>query len=72
MDELHRRVVGRIKRVAREKRIAASHLPDRAGVARSHYWEVMAGKRSPTLKWLAKIADALDVDVGELIVKKSR
>lgn len=68
MDELHQRVVDRIREVARKRRIAVTHLPDRAGVGRSHFWEVMAGRASPTLAWLARIAVALDVDAGELVV----
>ncbi len=39
-----------------------SHLADRAGVTRSHLWNVMAGRASPTVQWLAKIAAVLDVD----------
>jgi transcriptional regulator with XRE-family HTH domain len=39
----------------------------RAGVSRSHFWEVMAGHRSPTLKWLSKIAASLEVDASVLL-----
>ena len=45
-----------------------THLPDRAAVGRSHFREVMAGRSSPTLVWLARVAAALDVDPGELVV----
>ena len=69
MDELHQRVVRRVRELAREKKIPLSHLPDRAAVARSHFWDVLAGKKSPTLKWLVRIAEALDVDPGELVAK---
>jgi transcriptional regulator with XRE-family HTH domain len=67
VDELHRRVVTRIREVAEERGIPLTHLPDRAGVARSHFWDVLAGRKSPTLAWLAKIATALDVDAGALV-----
>ena len=50
-----------------EKKISLSHLPDRAGVARSHFWEVLGGRKSPTLTWIAKVAGALDIDAGELL-----
>jgi hypothetical protein len=67
VDELHQRVVDRIREVAEKRQIPVTHLPDRAGVGRSHFWEVMAGRASPTLAWLARIAVALDVDVEELV-----
>ena len=70
MDELHRRVVTRIREVAEERGIPLTHLPDRAGVARSHFWDVLAGRKSPTLAWLGKIAAALEVDAGVLVTPR--
>jgi transcriptional regulator with XRE-family HTH domain len=67
-EELNQRVAKRIRTIARERRIPVTHLPDRAAVGRSHFWEVMAGRSSPTLEWLARVAAALDVDPGELVV----
>ena len=69
MDELHRRVTRRIREIAKTRDILVTHLPDRSDVSRSHFFDVMAGKKSPTLEWLAKIASALDVDPGELFTK---
>lgn len=51
----------------RASKVPVSHLPDRAGVSRSHFWEVMAGHKSPTLKWLGKIAASLEVDASVLL-----
>jgi hypothetical protein len=68
VDELHQRVTDRIREIAEERRIPVTHLPDHADVGRSHFWEVMAGRSSPTLAWLGKIASALDVDTAELVV----
>lgn len=70
MDELHQRVVRRIRALARERKIPVSHLPDRADVARSHFFDVLAGRKSPTLAWLQRIAVALDVDAGDLVAKE--
>ncbi len=67
MDELQARVVARIRELAKASRLAVSHLPDHAGVSRSHFWEVMAGRKSPTLQWLDRIAVALSVDAVELL-----
>lgn len=71
VDELHERVVGRIREIAAERRIPLSHLPDRAAVSRSHFWDVMAGRKSPTLYWLGRIADALGADPAELLERKA-
>jgi hypothetical protein len=43
-------------------------LDDRLnGVSRAHFWNVMKGRRSPTLRWIARLAVALEVDPSELI-----
>jgi transcriptional regulator with XRE-family HTH domain len=44
-----------------------THLPDRAGVSVTHYFAILAGKSSPTLLWLEKIARVLKVPVRELL-----
>lgn len=67
MDELHQRVVDRIRKLADERGIPITHLPERARVGRSHFFGVMAGSSSPTLTWLARIAAALEVDVEDLV-----
>ena len=67
MDELHERVIEHIRQLAEARAIPLSHLPDRAAVARSHFWDVMAGRKSPTLSWLERIAEVLEVDVAELL-----
>ncbi len=67
MDELHQRVARRIREVAKAAKVPVTHLPDRAGVSRSHFWEVMAGRKSPTRKWLGKIATTLNVDASVLV-----
>lgn len=67
MDELHQRVADRIREIAERRKLPVTHLPDRAGVGRSHFWDVIAGRSSPTLAWLVRVAAALDVDVAELL-----
>jgi DNA-binding Xre family transcriptional regulator len=69
-DLLHRRVTARIRKLAETKDWPLSDLPDHAAVARSHFWNVMAHKKSPTLMWLGKIAKALDVDVEDLVARR--
>jgi transcriptional regulator with XRE-family HTH domain len=66
MDELHRQVAARIRAQARKKRWSANQVADFAGLGRGYLSEVLAGKKSPTLRTLAKIASALDVPLKEL------
>ena len=67
MDDLHQRLADNIRRISEERGIVLTHLPDRSGVSRAHFFNVLAGNKSPTLGWLAKVAAALDVDPVELL-----
>jgi transcriptional regulator with XRE-family HTH domain len=67
VEELKDRVVQRVREAAAARGIPLTHLPDRAGVSRSHFWDVLAGRASPTLKWLARVASALDVPPAQLL-----
>lgn len=67
MDELHQRVASRIRELAETRGLALNHLADRAAVSRVHLYDVLAGRKSPTLKFLGKLAGTLEVDVSELV-----
>lgn len=55
-------------RTAMDKRgWSANQLADFAGVARGFLSELLAGKKSPSLRTLAKIAAALDVSLRDLV-----
>lgn len=69
MDEVHRRLARHIRELAKARRIRITHLPDRAAVSRSYFWDVLKGKNSPTLLWLERIAAALGVDVEDLVAR---
>jgi transcriptional regulator with XRE-family HTH domain len=66
VDEAHARLAARIRDLADERGLALSILADRAGVARGHFFAVLAGRSSPTVEWLVKIATVLEVDIQEL------
>ncbi|HZS40851.1 MAG TPA: helix-turn-helix transcriptional regulator [Polyangia bacterium] len=72
MDALHKRLAQNIRARARALGIPLTHLADRAGVSRANLWTVLNGGNSPTLKWMAKVADALDCDAAELVAKTPR
>lgn len=44
-----------------------SHLAARAGISRSSMLEVMGGRASPTLDWVQRVAEVLEVEPIELL-----
>ena len=70
MDASHKRLAKNIRARARALEIPLSHIPDRAGINRAHFWTVLKGTSSPTLKWIVKVAATLDCDAADLLAKK--
>jgi len=66
-DEIHCRLVERVRALAKAKGLQLSHVPDLAGVTRSHFWDVLGSRKSPTLAWLSKVAEALSCEPWELL-----
>lgn len=60
-NELHARVVARIRQLAEAKGISVSQLIDHGGFTRSHVYAILNGDQSPTLIWLVRVAEALEV-----------
>jgi transcriptional regulator with XRE-family HTH domain len=67
MDDLHRLTIARIRAAARKKKWSANQLADFAGLGRGYMSEILAGKKSPTLRTLGKIAGALETSVKSLL-----
>ncbi len=51
----------------RDKRLSVNRLADFSGIGRGGLSEILAGKSSPTLRTLGRIADALGVAVRDLL-----
>ncbi len=71
-DEVRWRIARRIRELARAKQVPLTHLADRAGVSRGHLWNVLRGTKQPTIGWLVKIGNALDVDVADLLARPAK
>ena len=67
MDEVHQRIAEQIRELARRRKILLTHLPQRAGVSETHFFMVLRGDRSPTVRWLTQIAAVLECDVADLL-----
>ncbi|HVE86656.1 MAG TPA: LexA family transcriptional regulator [Myxococcales bacterium] len=59
--------MARIRAASKAPGVQLTHVPDLAGVSRSHFWDVLAGRKSPTVTWLTKIAVALRCEPAELL-----
>ena len=56
----------RIKEICKEKGIAINELADRVEMSRVSISNMIAGRQSPPLSTLEKIADVLNVEVADL------
>lgn len=68
-DALHRGLAEAIRRLVRRRKLSLNKLADFAGISRSHLARILKCESSPSLAVVAKIAEALDVDVAELLAK---
>jgi SOS-response transcriptional repressor LexA len=71
-DEVHRRLVAQVRVAAKARGVQLTHVPDLAGVSRSHFWDVLAGRKSPTVSWLSKVAVALRSEPSDLLSVSGR
>lgn len=67
MDELHQNLARTIRKIAGQRGITLTHLADFSGTSRSHFWNILACRNSPTVSWLSAIAKALGVEPWELL-----
>lgn len=52
--------------VRTERGLSAKELSRRSGISRTHILRIENEWSNPTLRFLCKLADAMDVEVGEL------
>ena len=65
--DIHVLAVHWIEHYAARKRYSINRLADFAGISRSYMSTILRQKNSPSLRTLQKIADALDVEVRDLL-----
>lgn len=66
-EQARHRVATRIRELSARRKTSLNALADRAGTSPSYLYAVLAGEKSPTVDWLARIAEALRVDIHELL-----
>lgn len=58
-----------LRRIRRERDLSQEALADMAGLARNHVSELERARRDPRLSTLVLLADALEIGVGDLMVR---
>jgi len=59
------RVSGRIKAFIKQRKTTAEQVAFIAGISKSYLSAILRCKKSPTIRVLAKIAEALEVDIKD-------
>lgn len=67
MDALHRKFAKRMRELMVRRKLSINRLADFSGLGRGRVSEILAGKSSPTLRTLGRLAEALDVPVRDLM-----
>lgn len=57
-----------IKKLRKEKKLTQVDLAYSCGFEKQNMQRIESGKSSPTLKTLLKIADALEIDIRDLMI----
>lgn len=69
-DPLHRQFAANVQRLMLERGLSVNKLADFSGIGRGRLSDILAGKGSPTLRTVGRVADALGVTAAELVVSK--
>ena len=59
-----------LRQILKERRITIGQLSEASGISQSNLSNYMAGKVSPTLDTLNRIAKSLDIDISDLFRKE--
>jgi transcriptional regulator with XRE-family HTH domain len=68
MDDRRRLLGARIRELRAERRLSQERLAEMMGANVTYVSSVERGKENPTLDYLIKVADALEVDLVDLFV----
>jgi transcriptional regulator with XRE-family HTH domain len=66
-DAIRARLAERIREACKARDLPVSRLATEAGVSRNHLFAVLAGRKAPTVDYLARLAQVLELDPSALI-----
>ncbi len=72
MHTIHRQFGYRVRKLREAKGLSQEELAFKAGVHRTYLGGIERGERNPSLKNIAAIAEALDIDLSELFLFEKR
>jgi transcriptional regulator with XRE-family HTH domain len=67
VDALHRKLGSNLRRLVDERGLTLAYVADFSGIGRGRMSEYVAGKRSPTIRTLSRIAATLGVTIKEIL-----
>lgn len=70
-DAIRARLASRIREACTSRNLSVSQLAAQAGVSRNHLFAILAGSKAPTVDYLARLAEVLELDPSALIGPKT-
>ena len=67
LARIHTVLVSNIRAFAAKRKMPVSHVADRAGISVGNLSDILNEKVNPTIYIVEQIADALEVDVADLL-----
>ncbi len=68
-NDLRARLGARVRELRKARRLTQEQLGERAGLSYKFLGEIERGLANPTISTLANLASALDLDIGDLLVR---
>jgi transcriptional regulator with XRE-family HTH domain len=65
---ISRQLGKRIRQLRKAKGWSQEHLAEQAGMHRTYMWGIEQGLRNPSLRHLARVAEALNTSIAELFL----
>lgn len=72
INDLRRIVARNLQRLCKQRDLSLTMLADRAVVNTSYLYRVVNMESSPTVDWLCKVAEVLQVEPYELLKNKKK
>ncbi|MEX1367508.1 MAG: helix-turn-helix transcriptional regulator [Nannocystaceae bacterium] len=69
-EQTRARLAARIREACKARKITITHLAATSGMSRNHLFGILAGRKSPTVDYLMRIARALEVKPAALLGDK--
>ncbi|MEX1366418.1 MAG: helix-turn-helix transcriptional regulator [Nannocystaceae bacterium] len=69
-EQIRARLSARLREAQELRGVTTQELAKQAGVGRPHLHDVLAGKAGPSVDYVARLADVLDVDPATLLSDK--